>query len=153
MANNPGDSSAQSGMMNRGQGSQGGSGTPGGPGTRGGPGSQSNNFAPGSVDDTLARFCTALAEGDTAAASEFISAKAKALAGKLRDGELSDEQIEEITDAIVPISELQPTANSTLTKRGLRNGKNQSISFTLKKEDDSYKITEFTVSKPKKPIQ
>ena len=93
-----------------------------------------------------------MAEGDVAAAAEFLSPKSKGLVGQLREGELSDEKIEEITNAIAPVNELQPNPNQTSTKRSLRNKKNQVISFTLKKdkEDDTFKITEFSISKPKK---
>lgn len=121
--------------------------TSGGPGGAGG---QARSFPAGSADDTLFKFCTAMADGDTAAASEFVSPKAKGTLSKLRDGELSDEKIEEITNAIAPVNELQPNPNSNNTKRSLRNGKNQVLSFTLKKDEDTYKIVEFSVSKPKK---
>ena len=120
------------------------------PGAPGGAGGQGANFPPGSVDETLFKFCTAMADGDTAAASEYVSAKAKGLLAKLRDGELSDEKIEEITTAIVPINELQPNQNQTNTKRSLRNMRNQVLSFTLKKDDDTYKLMDFSVSKLKK---
>lgn len=113
---------------------------------------QGSTFAAGSIEDTLFRFCTAMAEGDVAAAAEFLSPKAKGLVGKIRDGEISEEQLEDITNAISPVSELQPNQNQTSTKRSLRNKKNQVISFTLKKDkdDDTFKITEFSISKPKK---
>ena len=130
-------------------------GMAGGPGAMGGPGgggSQAGNFSPGSVDDTLQKFCTAMADGDTAAAAEYIFPKVKGLAGQIREGELSDDKIEEITNALSPLTELQPSGNPTNTKRMLRNKKNQVLSFVLKKdkEDDTFKITEFSISKPKR---
>ena len=136
-------------------------GMAGGPGAMGGPGgggSQAGNFSPGSVDDTLQKFCTAMADGDTAAAAEYIFPKVKGLAGQIREGELSDDKIEEITNALSPLTELQPSGNPTNTKRMLRNKKNQVLSFVLKKdkEDDTFKITEFSISKPKRyatPLQ
>ena len=121
------------------------------PGQPGGPGSPAGNLTPGSIEDTLYRFCVAIADGDTAAAAEFVSPKAKGLIGQIRDGELSEEKLEEITDAISPVTELQPSPSQTNTKRSLRNRKNQIISFTVKKDkDEEYKITEFSISKPKK---
>ncbi len=130
-------------------------GAPGGPGGPGGAGgSAAGNLTPGSIEDTLYRFCVAIADGDTAAAAEFVSPKAKGLIGQIRDGELSEEKLEEITDAISPVTELQPNPTQTNTKRSLRNRKNQVISFTLKKDkDEEYKITEFSISKPKKGAQ
>ena len=121
------------------------------PGQPGGAGSPAGNLTPGSIEDTLYRFCVAIADGDTAAAAEFVSPKAKGLIGQIRDGELSEEKLEEITNAISPVTELQPNPNQTTTKRSLRNKKNQVITFTVKKDkDDEYKITELTISKPKK---
>jgi len=129
-------------------------GQPGGamPGQPGGAGGSGSSFPIGSIDDTLQRFCTALADGDTAAAGECVSSKASGLVGQIRDGSLSEEKVEEITNAITPINELQPNATQKNTKRVLRNKKNQVLSFTLKKDkdDDTYKIVEFSVSKPKK---
>jgi hypothetical protein len=130
-------------------------GGPGAGGMMGGPsggGSQSGSYSPGSVDDTLFKFCTAMAEGDTAAAAEYIFPKVKGMAGQIREGELSDDKLEEITNALSPITELQPSGNPTNTKRMLRNKKNQVLSFVLKKdkEDDTFKITEFSISKPKR---
>ena len=124
------------------------------PGQPGGAGSPAGNLTPGSVEDTLYKFCVAIADGDTAAAAEYVSPKAKGLIGQIRDGELSEEKLEEITDAISPVTELQPNPSQTNTKRSLRNRKNQVISFTLKKDkDEEYKITEFSISKPKKGAQ
>ena len=121
------------------------------PGQPGGAGSPAGNLTPGSIEDILYRFCVAIADGDTAAAAEFVSPKAKGLIGQIRDGELSEEKLEEITDAISPVTELQPNPSQTNTKRSLRNRKNQIISFTVKKDkDEEYKITEFSISKPKK---
>jgi hypothetical protein len=130
---------------------RGANGQPGMPGQPGGAGSPAGNLTPGSVEDTLYRFCVAVADGDTAAAAEFVSPKAKGLIGQLRDGALSEEKLEEVTNAITPVTELQPNPNQTITKRSLRNKKNQVITFTVKKDkDDEYKITELTISKPKK---
>ena len=124
------------------------------PGQPGGAGSPAGNLTPGSIEDTLYRFCVAIADGDTAAAAEYVSPKAKGLIGQIRDGELSEEKLEEITDAISPVTELQPNPSQTVTKRSLRNRKNQVISFTVKKDkDEEYKITEFSISKPKKGAQ
>ena len=129
---------------------------PGGPGGLGGPGGpgggqQGTNFPAGSIEDSIYRFCVAMADGDTAAAAEFLGSKAKGLVGQLREGELSEEKVEEIQNALSPITELQPNPGQNNTKRSLRNKKNQVISFTMKKDkdDDRFKIVELSISKPK----
>lgn len=122
------------------------------PGGAGGAGGSGSSFPEGSIDDTLQRFCMALVDGDTAAAGEYVSSKATGMVSQLRDGNLSEEKIEEISDALNPLSDLQPNAKQKNNKRVLRNKKNQVLSFTLKKdkEDETYRIVEFSVSKPKK---
>ena len=125
-----------------------------GPGGAGGPGGQGrgSNFAAGSVEDSIYRFCVAMADGDTAAAAEYLFPKAKGLVGQLREGELSEEKVEEIKNAVSPVNELQPNPSQTNTKRSLRNKKNQVISFVMKKDkddEDKFKIVELSISKPK----
>jgi hypothetical protein len=125
-------------------------GGPGGPGGAGGP--QGSKFAAGSVEDTIYQFCVAMADGDTAAAAEYLNPKAKGMVGQLRDGDLSEDKVDEIKSAVSPVTELMPNPNQTATKRSLRNKKNQIIAFVLKKDkddDDKYKIVDISVSKPK----
>jgi hypothetical protein len=129
----------------------GGQANPGGQGQPGSAGGQGKNFPPGSADEALFMFCTAMEEGDTAKASEYVSPKAKGILGDLRDGKLSDEKIEEITNLVSPVSELAPNGDqNSSTKRSLRNGKEQVMSFTLKKEKDVYRITDLTFKQKKK---
>ncbi len=117
------------------------------------PGGRENQpkFAPGSAEEVLFNFCIAVADNDTATASDYVSLKAGGILAKLRDGDLAEEKIEEIVDAIAPVNELTPNADQPGGgKRTLRNGKNQTISFTVKKEKETYKITELSVSKLKR---
>lgn len=124
-------------------------GQPGGAGSGGG--AAGGSFPPGSVDDTLFQFCSAMAEGDTAKASEYISSKAKGLLAELRDGKMSEEKIDEITNIVSPVSELQAGSEVVSnTRRSLVNGKDQQITFVLKKEKDVHKITEMSLPKQKK---
>ena len=114
-------------------------------------GDQAPTFPPGSADEAIYNFCVAMADDDTACADEYVSSKAKGLLAELHEGSLSEEKIEEIMNVLTPLTELTPNAEQTSsTKRSLRNGKGQSISFTLKKEKEAYHITEFSYSKPKK---
>lgn len=122
-----------------------------GSGQSGAAGATGPSFPSGSADEAVYKFCVAMAEGDTAAANEFVSAKSKGILAELHEGTLSEEKIEEVTNLLTPLTELSRNPEQTgSTKRALRNGKGQSISFTLKKEKDAYKITEFSYSKPKK---
>lgn len=113
-------------------------------------GVQSPNYPPGSPDETLFYFCTALIDGDTATASDYISSTATGIAAKMRDGELSEEKILEFSTLLNPTTDLGPQGTQRNTKRTLRSRRSQSIvSFVLKNEKETYKITEVTYSKPK----
>jgi hypothetical protein len=119
-----------------------------GPMGAGGAGGANAEFKSGSIDDTLSKFCHAMVDGDTNTAAEYISPKAKGVLASLRDGSLSEEKIEEITQILTPLNDLKPGPNQiTDTRRNLINAKDQSITFVLKKEKDVYKITELTLPK------
>jgi hypothetical protein len=143
------------GRMGRGM-NPGMGGPPGqmGMGANGGGGQMERNAREaktGTIEEVLLSFCTAIADDDTATASDFVSAKATGILAKLRDGDMTDEKIEELVELFTPFNELKPTQEQPGgTKRTLRNGNNQVITFTLKKEKDIYKITELALPKGKK---
>ena len=94
-----------------------------------------------------------MSEGNLTAAAEFVSSKAKSLLAQIRDGELPDDRIDEFKEAFKPAGlKLKPSRNNSGSGKtiNLGNEKGQTLSFTLSKEDDVYKIKEFTISKPKK---
>ena len=99
------------------------------------------------------KFCTAMAEGNLTAAGEHVSAKAKGELGKIRDGEVSDARLEEL-QAAFELKSLQtrPSRNASSSGKtiNLGNAKGQVLAFVLAKEDEVYKLKEFTLSKPKK---
>lgn len=95
-----------------------------------------------------------MAEGNLTAAAEFISPRAKSILGQIREGELADDKIDELKDSFT-LSGLKTkpsrnTGGTTGKTINLGNEKGQTLSFTLAKEDDVYKLREFTISKPKK---
>lgn len=115
-------------------------------------GPAASTFPAGSADDALYRFCIAVADSDTATASDYVSHSAVGIAAKLREGELPESRIEEISESLKPFEQLQnvPSRRPTNTKRSIRNQRSgQVISFVLKKEKEIYKIVEVSVSKAK----
>ena len=111
---------------------------------------QTPTFKPGSAGDAVYNFCVPISHDDTATASDYVSKSAKGVAERLREGELSEERIEELRSFMNPMTELLPVASKDTSKRSLRNKKNQSLSFTLRRENEVFRITDFTLVKPKK---
>ena len=99
------------------------------------------------------KFCTAMAEGNLTAAAEFVSPKAKSMLSQIREGQLPDDKVDELKESFV-LSGLKtkPSRNTGGSGKtiNLGNEKGQTLSFVLSKEDDVYKIKEFTITKPKK---
>ncbi len=94
-----------------------------------------------------------MSEGNLAAAAEFVSGKSKAILAQIREGNLPDDKIEEFKEAFKPSGlKLKPSRNNSGSGKviNLGNEKGQTLSFTLSKEDDIFKLKEFTISKPSK---
>lgn len=94
-----------------------------------------------------------MSEGNLAAAAEFISTRAKSTLGQIREGQLPDDKIDEFKEAFKPSGlKLKPSRNNSGSGKmiTLGNEQGQTLSFTLSKEDDIFKLKEFTISKPKK---
>lgn len=120
----------------------------GGTGAQGG-----TQFPAGSAEDTLLKFCTAMSEGNVTAAAELVSPKARSLLAQIRDGELPDDKIDElVTSFALSGLKTKPSRKTGGSEKTLNLGNEQGqfLSFTLSKEDDTYKVKEFTISKPKK---
>jgi len=126
-------------------------GPAGAPGS--GAGGGASQFQAGSAEDTLLKFCTAIAEGNLTAAGEHVSSKAKGELSKIREGDVSDARLEEL-QAAFELKGLQtrPSRNASGSGKtiNLGNAKGQVLGFVLSKEDDVFKLKEFTLSKPKK---
>lgn len=135
-------------------GANGAGGNNGGPMPPGAPGGQGGSqFAAGSAEDTLQKFCIAMSEGNLTSAAEYVSPRAKGTLLQIRDGQLSDDKVNEFKEAFVPSGlTLKPSRNAGGVGKtiNLGNAKGQTLSFTLSKEEDVYKLREFTISKPKK---
>lgn len=92
-----------------------------------------------------------MAEGNLTAAAEFVSPKAKSTLSQIREGQLPDDKSDEFKGSFTGLK-LKPSRNTGGSGKtiNLSNEKGQTLSFTLSKEDDVYKLKEFTISKPKK---
>jgi len=101
----------------------------------------------------LLKFCTAMAEGNLTAAGEHVSSKAKGELGKIREADVSEARLEELRAAFT-LKDLQtrPARSSGGSGKAINlgNAKGQVLAFVLSKEDDVFKVKEFTLSKPKK---
>lgn len=113
-------------------------------------GGNAPQFAAGSAEDVLLKFCTAMADSNLTEAAQYISSKAKGTLTQIRDGSLSDEKIETLKESFelkgLQLKPSRPTGGVGKTIV-LGNGKSETLSFTLVKEDDSYMLREFKVSK------
>ena len=126
----------------------GGGGLPGSGASGGG-----QQFTAGSVEEVLLKFCTAMAEGNLTAAGEHVSSKAKGELGKIREADVSEARLEELRTAFT-LKDLQTRPSRSSGGSGkainLGNAKGQVLAFVLSKEDEVFKVKEFTLSKPKK---
>jgi hypothetical protein len=118
-----------------------------------GPGGQGTpKLTPGSAEDSLFKFCTAMSEGNLTEAAEYISPKAKGTLAQIRDGSLSDDKTEKLKESFG----LQGLKNKPSRNVGigrtivLGNANNENLTFTLVKEDDIYKLREFKITASKK---
>ncbi|MEI8379109.1 MAG: hypothetical protein WCJ09_03205 [Planctomycetota bacterium] len=127
---------------------------PGGPGTApgnpgGGPGAGGQQFAAGSAEDSLSKFCLAMADSNLTEAAQYISPKAKGMLQQIREGTIPDDKLEGLKASFAPQGlSLRPTrpvgGGRTIN---LSNSKNELLSFTLFKEDDSYRVRDFSIKK------
>ena len=110
-------------------------------------------FAAGSAEDALLKFCTALAAGNLTGAADYISPKAKGMLAQIRDGSLPDDKLDNLKDSFsLQGLQMKPSRNVGGVGRtiNLGNAKTETLSFTLVKEDDSYKLKEFKITTSKK---
>ena len=99
--------------------------------------------APGTPDEAVLNFCKAVADDNTATASDYVSSTARGMAEQLREGTLPEERIADFVKFLNPFGELKPVPEPPNgNRRTLRNGKGQTMTFTLRKEKEVYKITE-----------
>ncbi len=124
---------------------------PGNPGAGPGAGGQGGQqqFAVGSAEDSLSKFCLAMADSNLTDAAQYISPKAKGMLQQIREGTIPDDKLEGLKASFAPQGlSLRPTrpvgGGRTIN---LANSKNELLSFTLFKEDDSYRIRDFSIKK------
>jgi len=126
-------------------------GTPGGPGASipGGlpGGGNAQQFPEGSAEDSLSRFCLAMADSNTAEAAQYISPRAKGILAQIREGTLAEEKIESLKASFQSLTPKPSRSNSAVGRSmSLTNGK-EALNFTLMKEDETYMIRDMKISK------
>lgn len=110
-------------------------------------------FAPGTAESALLKFCTAMAESNLTEAGQYVSPKAKGVLAQIRDGSITDEKIESLKESFsLQGLTLKPTRPIAGVGKNisLGNAKQETLSFTLMKEDDGYLLRDFKVSKSAK---
>ena len=83
-------------------------------------------------------------------AGEYISPKAKGLLAQIRDGSITDEKLDGLKSSFAPQDlQLRPSLRASGTGKSIKlgNSKNESLNFTLMKEEETYLLREFTISK------
>lgn len=122
----------------------------------GGAAADPTKIPPGSPDEAVYHFCKAISDDNTATASDWISDSARGPADQLRDGTLPEEKIADIVKFMTPFNvggDLKPVAtrgdNKANSRQLKRISTGQVMDFTLKKEKDAYRITDFKISKAK----
>ena len=132
------------GGQSRPQGGQGG--IPGGLG--GGGSTPANPVSPvGSPEYSAEKVVVQLLSGSVSGLDEFISAKFKGpYLGDVREGKASDKQIEEmkkIFQGLQPVG--KPRKESGATVLSVKNADGATITFRVKKEDETYQVIEMSV--------
>ena len=106
-------------------------------------------FAAGSAEEVLLKFCTAMADSNLTDAGQYISPRAKGMLTQIRDGSMTDEKLDDLKASFsLQGLQLKPNRSTGVGRTiTLGNSKSETLSFTLVKEDDAYKLREFKVSK------
>lgn len=122
-----------------------GSGGPGS-GVPGGGAPQSPNAQVGTAEYSAQKVVLQLLSGDVSGLEEFISPKCKGLLGDVRDGKVTDQQKEELKKLFVGLQVVgKPRVDSGAKVLTVRNADGATITFKVKKEGESQKVTEMTV--------
>lgn len=117
-----------------------------------GPGgaAQIPQVTPGSAEEALLKFCMAMADSNLTEAGRYISPKAKGLLSQIRDGSLSDEKIDSLKNSFslqgLTKRDGRPPGGTGKTIT-LANNINETLTFTLMKEDDVYLLRDFKITK------
>lgn len=130
-----------------------GAGAAGGPGRAGGiggAGNQNQKFKPGSWEHAIDTFAQRMAAGEFSGMEFLISSKAKGLLGELRDGEASEERLEDLKGAFAeptPLPETKKNAGSSVSIT-IKGKLGHHMTLTVAKEDGVYKIRDMKISEP-----
>lgn len=123
----------------------------GGPGSGGGPGGgvpRNPSAQVGTPEYSAEKVVLQLLSGDLSGLEEFISPNCKGLLGDVRDGKATDQQKEELKKLFVGLQAAgKPRTESGAKVLAVRNADGAMITFKVKKEGESQKVTEMTVKK------
>jgi hypothetical protein len=120
-------------------------GIPGAEGQPEGGGAQQQQFPIGTMQYPVQKLMQMAKAGDYTGADEIISDKAKALAGTIRDNELSDEQTEAFKTTFDNFAQTGEKNTGTGKQVTFRNGQNQFLQFTVVKEGQVFRIRDLVI--------
>lgn len=141
----PGGAGIPNGAAGAGFAGAAGSGGPGSGGPSGGV-PQSPSAQVGTAEYSAQKVVLQLLSGDVSGLEEFISPKCKGLLGDVRDGKATEQQKEELKKLFVGLQAVgKPRVDSGAKVLTVRNSDGATITFKVKKEGESQKVTEMTV--------
>jgi hypothetical protein len=89
-----------------------------------------------------------LLTGEISGLEEFISPNCKGLLGDVRDGKATDQQKDELKKLFAGLQAVgKPRVDSGAKVISVRNAEGSMITFKVKKEGESQKVTEMSVKK------
>jgi len=124
-------------------------GAPGAPGA-GNAGTPQNPSSPaGTPEYSAEKVVVQLLAGDLSGLEEFISPKCKGPLADVRDGKATDKQKDDLKKLFTGLQGAgKPRTESGAKVLSVRNAEGATITFRVKKENDSHKIIEMTVKPP-----
>ncbi|MBM4074972.1 MAG: hypothetical protein FJ267_04940 [Planctomycetes bacterium] len=110
---------------------------------------------PNSAEGILYKFVAAMSEGNLTAAGEYVSPKSKGLLETIREGNMAPERVKDVMNACslegMQKKPVRANANSSSSKSiKLGNAKGYTLTFVVAKEDEVFKVKDFSFSRPKK---
>ena len=118
------------------------------PGGLGGDSStRANPVSPvGSAEYSAEKIVVQLLSGNVSGLDEFISSKCRGPLGDVREGKASDKQIEELKKLFQGLQAVgKPRKESGATVLSVKNADGATITFRVKKEDETYQVIEMSV--------
>lgn len=90
-----------------------------------------------------------MADSNLTEAAQYVSPKAKGILSQIRDGNLTTEKLDGLKDSFslqgLTLKPSRPVGTGKTISLG--NAKQETLSFTLMKEDDNYLLRDFKLTK------